>query len=891
MIEVKNISKNYNTKKKNELTALKDINFTLPSTGMFFILGKSGSGKSTLLNILALLDNPTSGEILIDGKNINKLKEKEKTNYRNKKIGFIFQEFNLFEELNVYDNVELALNLKGIRKTKKNIQDIIDSVDLIGKIYAKTNELSGGEKQRVAIARALIKDPKIILADEPTGNLDNINSEKIFNILKSISKKHLVIIVTHDEDSALKYADGIIEISDGKIIKNNINLTNKKNNPLEELNKCSHIPIIKKLKLAFGLIKTKKLRLVITSLIVSIAFALFGISTCLLNFNVYKTEAETMKKEKENTLIISKDIDNVSLGSYLFPKDIDTITKKLDSEYQKQSILYQNNSNFKLDSVLSPISPDFKKDYEDNAYYGYIALLAHSYDTYVKTYSLEKLKELNILGEIPTNANEILISESFADFLTKYDSIYYSYDDVYKTYLSDFKKYNSLEEILNSKLYLDSYDNYLIIKGIIRDDKLTRFEPLKNENYDKMENEPTELYKEFKTYIKNNCFNIVVNDNFFTNLSLKKNNEIDYYLYKKSLTIDDNKLYNLQNYTTVKETNNCYDGNKVEDKCLVNDGEIIIGNEVINKLFKNEINNDLNKLITNAIEDYASKERAREQKVQEQQKICEETGNCEFEEIPITPEPDLEKIEKDFYYNLIKKNSLIGKHITFDINDTYGYIETDKTFSYDLEIVGINLDNDKNYVNEEQFKEYLMPYELVTSFKVTEDKEESLENIFRDFKDLPYKVTTKFSSEFLTISKIINSLEKIAIYVVIGFLIFAVIMLTLFITSNIGSNKKKIGILKAIGTRTSDIVKIFWWESLFISILSFVLSIFLTLIGINFTNLFITKEISFYIRPLIFDIYTLLFLFIIVLLVNLVSFIIPTIKISKLKPIDLIKDI
>lgn len=218
MIELKKITKIYESKKKVKTIALDDVSLNFSNKGMTFILGKSGSGKSTLLNIIGTLDTKTSGDIIINNKNTNNWSKKDWDSYRNSVIGFIFQDFNLLENYTVKDNIKLSLDIQNKKVTDAMIADALKQVELSGYEKRYPNELSGGEKERVAIARAIIKKPKIILADEPTGNLDSKTSLTIFEILKRLSRDCLVIVVTHDEAFANQYADRIIRIADGKII-------------------------------------------------------------------------------------------------------------------------------------------------------------------------------------------------------------------------------------------------------------------------------------------------------------------------------------------------------------------------------------------------------------------------------------------------------------------------------------------------------------------------------------------------------------------------------------------------------------------------------------------------------------------------------------------------
>ncbi len=218
MLEIKNLTKIYHSKNGNSVTALDNVSMSFPETGMVFVLGKSGSGKSTLLNVIGGLDGYDSGEFIIKGKSSKNFGGSDFDAYRNTFIGFIFQEYNILDDFSVGANIGLALELQGKKATSEVISDILAQVDMLDYAKRRPNELSGGQKQRIAIARALVKDPEIIMADEPTGALDSNTGKQIFDTLKELSKKKLVIVVSHDRDFAEKYGDRIIEMQDGKIL-------------------------------------------------------------------------------------------------------------------------------------------------------------------------------------------------------------------------------------------------------------------------------------------------------------------------------------------------------------------------------------------------------------------------------------------------------------------------------------------------------------------------------------------------------------------------------------------------------------------------------------------------------------------------------------------------
>ncbi|MCL2599429.1 MAG: ABC transporter ATP-binding protein/permease, partial [Firmicutes bacterium] len=219
--------------------ALKSINLEIGDKGMVFLLGKSGSGKSTLLNCLSGFDECTSGSIEIDGVDIAKASGIEQNEYRKKQVGYVAQDYNLLIDLSIGQNLELVAKIKGVDKSKQDLDKILNRVGLKGVYHRSCKKISGGQKQRVAIARALVGDPKVIFADEPTGNLDGDTSEVIFGILKELSQSTLVVVVSHDAESAVKYGDRIVKIENGKITDDQVNAV-QESEQTTELIECGH---------------------------------------------------------------------------------------------------------------------------------------------------------------------------------------------------------------------------------------------------------------------------------------------------------------------------------------------------------------------------------------------------------------------------------------------------------------------------------------------------------------------------------------------------------------------------------------------------------------------------------------------------------------------------
>ena len=270
MIELRNVSKIYSQNNK----ILDNINLCIGNSGMIAITGKNGCGKTTLLNIIGGVDTCTNGSIYIDN---HKLEHQNIDDYRKNYVSFIFQDYNLINELNVYENIILCLKINNLKVNENDIDELLDKLKLNNLKLRKVNQLSSGQKQRVAIARALVKKPKIILADEPTCNLDYKNANNIMELLKNISNEIPVLIVTHD-DNIINYADKIIELKD-KTIKHDSIIIAENNNHDEIYNKNNKkINFKTKLFISRKLLLYKPYRLIPPVLLISISiiFLLFS---------------------------------------------------------------------------------------------------------------------------------------------------------------------------------------------------------------------------------------------------------------------------------------------------------------------------------------------------------------------------------------------------------------------------------------------------------------------------------------------------------------------------------------------------------------------------------------------------------------------------------------
>ena len=350
MLELKKVSKIYKTKSQ-DVKALDNVDLYFEETGLVFITGKSGSGKTTLLNVIGGLDNFDDGEILIKDKSTKDFTKADYDSYRNTYVGFVFQEYNLLDNMSIYKNISLATELQGKKDSKEEIEKILAKVDLKDVGARRPPELSGGQRQRVAIARALVKNPSIIMADEPTGALDTENGLQIMTLLKKLAKDKLVIVVSHDLELADKFADRIINMKDGKIesditVKSDsdkqTNLVEKKDilsirrgaklkdaemqkiktaiESGKDVHVTDKIDVIKKqttiekkkvyeksspfikthlglwdtIKLGLNTLKSKRVRLAITIILCALAFSIFGIFDSMAIYDEARLSTNTI---------------------------------------------------------------------------------------------------------------------------------------------------------------------------------------------------------------------------------------------------------------------------------------------------------------------------------------------------------------------------------------------------------------------------------------------------------------------------------------------------------------------------------------------------------------------------------------------------------------------
>ena len=433
MLEIKNITKIYKTYGL-EQKALDKVSINFRKSEFVSILGPSGSGKTTLLNIIGGLDKYTSGDLIINGVSTKKYNDRDWDTYRNHKVGFVFQSYNLITHQTVLKNVELALTLSGVSKKviREKAIKALDAVGLSKHINKKPNQLSGGQMQRVAIARALVNDPDIILADEPTGALDSDTSVQIMELLKNISKDKLVVMVTHNPELAQNYSSRIINIKDGKLLSDTNPYDYKKEEKDNRVLKRTKMSFFTALTLSFNNLMTKKGRTILVSIagsigIIGIALIL-AVSTGFQNY-VDSIQEDTLTSYPLTIMQESSDITSILLSMRSGEKSSESTDEVTEEQYITNMLSSVSTNDLKsFKAYLEKNMNEIKDD---------VANIQYSYSVDPNIYTIDATKKLSKVN--PSNlftsmmGGNALIS-SYSSMASVYSSMVDDISEVTKDY-------------------------------------------------------------------------------------------------------------------------------------------------------------------------------------------------------------------------------------------------------------------------------------------------------------------------------------------------------------------------------------------------------------------------------------------------------------------------
>ena len=413
MLQLKNIVKQYHTGDET-VDALRGINIDFRESEFVSILGPSGCGKTTLLNIIGGLDGYTDGDLIIDGKSTKEFDDRDWDTYRNHKIGFVFQSYNLISHQTVLSNVELALTLSGVSKSerRKRAMEALEKVGLKNQMHKKPNQMSGGQMQRVAIARALVNNPRILLADEPTGALDSATSVQIMDLLKEIAKDRLVIMVTHNPELAEQYSTRIVRILDGKMIDDTApfkadekaakakaapEMTRTQKKAQRKAEKKTSMSFFTAFSLSLNNLMTKKARTILTSFAGSIG--IIGIALILSISNGLQLYIDRVQEDTLSSypiMIQAESVDMTSLISTLTSQTSGGVTHDKDKVYSSVILYDMMNSLTNAETVTNNLK-DFKKFLDSNMSNESITSVIYGYDMDLNIYSsdLNNIRKLN----------------------------------------------------------------------------------------------------------------------------------------------------------------------------------------------------------------------------------------------------------------------------------------------------------------------------------------------------------------------------------------------------------------------------------------------------------------------------------------------------------------
>lgn len=1001
MLEVKNLTKTYAPKKGVPVVALNNVSLKIEEKGLVFILGKSGSGKSTLLNLLGGLDKYDEGDIVIKGKSTKDFTQGDFDSYRNTYVGFIFQEYNILDEFSVGANIALAIELQGRKASNEEVNRLLDTLDLQGYGNRRPNELSGGQKQRIAIARALVKNPDIILADEPTGALDSKTGIQIFDILKKLAEEKLVLVVSHDRDFAEWYGDRVIELADGKIISDiskttitngqaessnvqylekeglvvregykltpkdleminhylerekSINISSKGEDEfytrsvfvdtkesVEVKKYSSEFKMIKSrlpFKMAFKMgasgLSHKKIRLFFTILFSLVAFTLFGVTDSLAAYN---------KVDATVNSIIDGNIDSVAFAK---TKTIETeggYNRTINLSLSEENIAELNDGVGKeIGLSFKPVFTAGAGDYEGafnmsgnfSSYNlgGYNPFYLDSISGFVE-YTKEELTELgfSVIGEMPTKDNEIAVTSYIYDhFATKGYSYYYD-DGLTPPIDIEGKNFTKYEDLIGKYINLRNYNlnDSLTFKvtAIVNTNLVEeRYESLKTpqgDNYFLSEEFRTVIQYGFHGlgFVNSGFINKLIEDESTSGIKVGKN----IYLYYAS---DVNQIWLSPQVVGKLESIDQEDVvffNK--DKTSLEEGDILVNYEEFKQIYQKDITyedftgkiydfevykyENLVKEYAYTIENYTQAEannfyleRFGTNEFSEEDKkylyyeylaYGEGRENNEYGE-----KSGVEFFKETLASSALLLNQISEINIQQELYSNYTY-EQKTSLS---KIVGVYLDPDYDYSNnpiiiDDDFYNEIEsmgkpePYKFaLTKMPTNRDDIQKLAEFSILLEDgIAYPLRNSATPMLDIANDLVENVAQVFLYIGIAFAVFSALLLSNFIASSVSYKKREIGILRALGARSSDVFRIFFNESIIIGIINFFLASVSTFVVVRLINVSLRTEVGFTVTIFNFSIRQIIILLLISVFVALFASFLPVNRIARKKPVDAISN-
>ena len=840
MLKLENITKDYILGKNLSVPALKGIDLEFPTQGFTAILGQSGCGKTTLLNIIGGLDRYTRGDLKIDGKSTSQFKDKDWDNYRNKKIGMVFQSYNLIGHMTVVGNVEIAMTLSGVSRSKRHERAVkaLDSVGLASEINKKPNQLSGGQMQRVAIARAIVNNPNIILADEPTGALDTKTSIQIMNILEALSKDKLIIMVTHNRNLAFSYATRVIEMSDGLIIKDSPNDPKYKKliekNDTDDDNNEEKDEVIKansnsytmiesdfnaklakelakdkskvknKTSMSFGTalsisgrnLKTKKGRTIMTAFAGSIG--IIGVALVLAISNGFSNYISNLESETLSTFPVSVeeytyDFSTVSEDSgektVAFPDDHDVVVSE-----PRSASFHVNNITDDYLSYVSAMDPDLTSAIQ----YGYSLssnVLTQNSDTgevsSIKTAQsslIESYTSTSYWNQLPDSEDFILSQYDLIEgtYPSSKDEVVLVVDEYNSMYSSTLEQLGysadadtiSVEDILSHTFKLIPNDEYYTENAVTKD--VSGYFLKSNEQ---LKSEGLSI-SDITSYLTSLASEASADDPDFSSITETANKIMDYFEYDETgRTIHSFSAPTSEGKTALFENN----GTTLKVSGILRPKESTVTSVLNSGIYytKDLVENQLSIDSTSAIAtDYAN------------HLVVSNTSGI--------PTASL--------YNVIDDCDEVEATTTAELLENItNYLAYRKVYGTDIFVTSITI-YPTSFDNKKDILTYLDAYNVgkSTTDKVT-------------YTDLAGEITSSLETLVNIISSVLIAFASIS-------LVVSSVMIGIITQTSVIERTKEIGILRAVGARKKDVSRLFEAEATIIGMLA-------GLVGIGFTYL------------------------------------------------------
>ena len=945
MLELKNVVKKYNTK-AGEVNALDGVSLTFPSRGLVFISGKSGSGKTTLLNVIGGLDGIDGGEIYVQDKEFSTFTAKEYDSYRNTFIGFVFQEYNLLSEFTVEYNIKIAMELQGGEVDEEEFSRLLKEMEIQDLKDRKPSELSGGQRQRVAIARALLKQPRIIMADEPTGALDSATGTQVLDMLKKLSKDKLVIVVSHDEEFAQKYADRIIHLIDGQVVEDitftETDLTenvserentlivrdgaelseNEKNALAKAVKERKKIEIIEKLsfrdkqktgevaiereepvalkkskmkfkssaQLGVKSLAVKPIRLFITILISALAFAVFGLFDTIANFNTEKILKHHLRESSATLAVDAEYIVDYTANDTYAVKVSKAALEALESEtggavkgiFDFRDNTSGNVAHTQQITELTSSKVVVGRKYYANSVNGFIEFDA---DTEMDGKAFKDFDYMLIKGEYPRLAYE----DGNLDKATLYNV-------AISSYLADSIIFYLNGEPLNGKT-IQTYDDLLLSQITIGQETYTIVGIIDcgeiPEKYDTiLDSTPsnvntTALLGDYTSFIDSSAQKCLFVGKGFMYEYNKLQESADIYYGGNadwSITIGDSSvkkqtvdyMYNAEQYT--QENILLFDGKYEQDGSVqLADDEILVHYLNLENIFSNQIS---------LLPDSQTKNAAKDM-IRSLQNGSAQENRATFAMLSTLLNL---RIQDGFVPATVQSRST----------------ETDEKIVKDWKIVGVYFGVDNNSYSTAARYKLMVGKSFMQTYNVYEKQGDYSKILFsqesvKKGADVIVKYLTCESgfalnwynnSVLALISEnetMIRQAADLFLYAALALAVFSIFMLYNYISTSISSKRRSVGVLRGLGAGGKDILRIFLSESLIIALINGVLACALSAVGCMLVNSYIMNTMNIFVAFALFGVRQILIISGVSLLTAFLSSALPIFKISKKKPVDLIR--